>query len=71
MSTDGLPARMLARADADGLPADHPLRTTAAAFAAAIEGFYATVQTVPVSRFMGAWARARRAWCEYTGEALL
>jgi hypothetical protein len=67
----GLSIQMRARADADGLPPDHDLRTKAVAFDEATRGFYAEPQTVPVAKFMGAWARARRAWCDYTGEPLL
>lgn len=33
------------------------------------KGFYAG--TVPVKSFLGAWARARRKYCDLTGEALL
>lgn len=62
---------MVARADADGLPADHDLRLKAQAFDEACAGFYATPQTRDVKNFVGHWARARRAWCDYTGEPLL
>lgn len=34
-------------------------------------GHYASPQTVPTKSFLGAWARARRLWCELTGEALI
>jgi len=63
--------KMRARADADGLPADHPLRTEADAFDAATDGFFGTPQTVLVPKYMGTWARARRVWCEYSGEQLV
>ena len=66
-----LSVKMIARADADGLPADHELRVLAGQFDAATDGFYATPQTVTVQGFMGAWARARKAWCAYSGEALV
>lgn len=62
---------MLARADADGLPADHQLRTLAKAFDEATRGYMAEPQTVTVKDFMAAWARADRAWCDYSGEALV
>ena len=48
-----LTRRMVARADADGLPADHELRVKAQAFDQAAVGFYADPQTVPVQSFMG------------------
>ena len=66
-----LTRRMVARADADGLPADHELRVKAWAFDQAAVGFCADPQTVPVQSFMGHWARARRCWCDYSGEPLL
>jgi hypothetical protein len=62
---------MVARADADKLPPDHDLRIKAAAFDEAVAGFYGTPQTYDVKRFMGHWARARKCWCDYSGEALI
>lgn len=44
---------------------------TAAAFDAATIGFYAEPQTVDVRKFMGCFARARRMWCDVTGEPLV
>ena len=41
------------------------------AFDAATVGFYANPQTVPVTKFLGCLARARRLWCEATGESLV
>jgi hypothetical protein len=66
-----LPSRMRAKADADALPADHDLRTLADKLDAAVNGFYGTPQTMPVSDFVRSWARARKAWCHYTGEPLI
>lgn len=63
--------RMVAKADADSLAGDHPLRTLAAPLQTAAEGFYGQPQTVNVARFMGCWARARKVWCDYTGEPLI
>lgn len=71
MSASDLSERMTKRADAHKLPPNHELRIKAKAFDEAITGFYGTPQTVPVAKFMGAWARARKAWCEYTGEPLI
>lgn len=71
MMETALAIKMQARAEADNLPADHDMRTKAAAFDEAAKGYYATPQTVMVKPFMGCWARARRAWCDYTGERLL
>ena len=38
---------------------------------AATAGFYGSPQTVPVQKLMGAWARARKAWCAASGESLI
>jgi len=62
---------MFARADQDGLPPEHELRTLADSFATAIVGYFATPQTCAVKAFLGRWARARSAWCRYTGEPLI
>ena len=70
MKTD-LATRMLARADADGLPDDHELRAKAVSFDLAYQGYYAEQQTVDVRTFMGHWARARRCWSDYSGEPLV
>lgn len=66
MTAPDLPTRMIARADADGLPADHKLRQFAAELREAIES-----ESVDVPKLVGRWARARRAWCEFTGEELV
>jgi len=63
--------KMIARADADGLPADHEMRIKGKAFSEAATGFYGHPQTVSVKQFMGCWARARRLWSEYSGEPLV
>ena len=58
-----LPDRMRARADADSLPADHPLRVRADELDAA--------DAENPRQLLGRWARARWAWSDYTGEELL
>lgn len=63
--------RMTARADADRLPADHELRTLARTLEETVHGFYSEPQTHALPQTLGAWARARKAWCAYTGEALV
>lgn len=59
----------------DALAATHPrgveLREKADALRVGIAGFYGEPQTVTVQSFMGRWARARKLWCEITGEALI
>lgn len=62
--------KMRARADRDGLPADHEMRKLADAFDRASVGHLSTPQTVAVRGFFGAWAKARGAWSRYTGEAI-
>jgi len=69
MSTN-LSNRMRALAKVrDDLPADWLDR--AAEFDDATAGFFAEPQTVSVQKFMGTFARARRMWCEATGEDLV
>ena len=41
------------------------------AFDEAAAGFYAQPQTHNAAQFLGAYARARKAWCEATGEPLV
>lgn len=62
--------RMLARADRDNLALDHPLRVLAHAFETATVGYYADPQTCDSRKYLGCWARARRAWCDYAEEPL-
>lgn len=66
-----LSAKMLARADADGLPATHPLWVLAREFEIAAAGFFAGSQTCTAPKFFKAWIQARKAWCAYSGEALI
>jgi hypothetical protein len=61
---------MEARADADKLSPDHDMRIKAAAFEEAAHGFWKEPQTHDVKQFLGCWARARGAWCDYVGENL-
>lgn len=53
----------------DDLPEDWLEK--AEAFDRASEGYLAEVQTVNVKTFMGCFARARRMWCNATGEPLV
>jgi hypothetical protein len=59
-----LSRRVRERADADSLPADHQLRVLA-------DKFDAACHAGDAKPLVGAWARLRRAWCEYSGESLL
>lgn len=47
------------------------LRDAANALDAMAAGFYATPQTCTAQQLLGAWARARRLWCDVTGESLV
>lgn len=54
------------------LASEHPhLAELADKFDAAAKGFYSEPQTVNVMSFMGHYARARRAYCDVTGEDLV
>jgi hypothetical protein len=56
--------KMVERANLDKLPDCHPMRVRAKEFE--------DVLANPDARFLlGAWARARRVWCDYTGEELI
>ena len=68
-STSNLGDRMRALADTGHSRADE-LREKASAFDEACRGFYAEEQTVSAPQFLGAFARARKLWCEITGDAL-
>jgi hypothetical protein len=47
------------------------LREKADAFDEGAAGFYANPQTITVQSFVGRFARARRLWCDITGEPLV
>jgi hypothetical protein len=54
-------------ADRDKLSDDHPLRIKAVELKEVVEG-----KEMPTpKRLLGAWARARRAYCDYTGTSLV
>lgn len=61
----GLIQQMTSLADMDGLGRDHELREKAAALSDAIRSGQ------PTAKIVGAWAAARRAWCQYTEEPLI
>lgn len=70
MSETNLGGRMLELAESGHERAEE-LRAKALAFETATAGFYGEPQTVDVKKFMGAYARARKLWCEITGEPLV
>ena len=71
MDDTDLGAKMNARADYDGLPPSHELRVKAELFRVAALGYFGSPQACGAKQFLGAWARARKAWCNYTGEELI
>lgn len=54
-----------------GHPRAGELREKARLMDEGTAGFYAEPQTVDVKTFVGRWARARRLWCDITGEELI
>lgn len=64
-----LARQMIARANSDDLPADHAMRRNALEFEE-VTLKYAEGNTTP-QKMVSAWARARRCWCNYTGEPLI
>jgi hypothetical protein len=67
-----LSSTVIARCDADNLPPDHDLRRLAKEFDEATAKMdINNAESDNTKRFLGAWARLRRAWCEYSGESLL
>lgn len=71
MTDTTLAQQMIARADQDGLPDDHDLRVKAACFEVTAKGYAADPQTKTPKQLLGAWARAKRSWSNYTGEPLI
>jgi hypothetical protein len=69
MADNDLPTKM------DNLAKSHPrsveLAQNASALRVAINGYWGEQQTVDVRKFVGAWARARRIYCESSGEPLI
>jgi hypothetical protein len=69
-----LDKRMIQRADKDGLALDHALRVRARELNEALTNLLngePDPDMAKAKRALGCWARARRAWSEYTGEPLL
>jgi len=69
MSKKDLADRMRERADQDQLPADHLLRVRARELDEVAFPFWEGKRSE--RDMLRAWARARRAWSEHTGEPLL
>jgi hypothetical protein len=68
MSTTDLSDKMRAYAKSHDAP---ELKEKADAFDAAASGYYSVPPTVTTKGFLGAWARARQAWCDVTGDPLV
>jgi hypothetical protein len=71
IETTTLSDAMIAKADELNLPHHHNLRVLARQFNEAAKGFYEEHPTYTPKQLLGAWARARRAWCDFTGEPLI
>lgn len=61
--------KMVAYAEAHELPADDPMRRLARELGRAVEA--ADSGEAQLKKFLGAWSRARRHWCEVTGDPLI
>lgn len=70
MPSKPLAARMRALADA-GHPRAAELRERATDLDQAVKAASASAASPEVRALLGAWARARRLWCETTGEPLV
>lgn len=70
MSATPLAEKMRALA-ATGHPSAAELNEKADAFDAATQGYYGDPQTVTAPKFLGCYARARRLWCDCSGEPLV
>lgn len=71
MMKTNLAKKMIARANADALPAEHDLRKLALEFENAAKGYYTKPQTVSADSFLGTFARAWKSWSAYSGESFL
>jgi hypothetical protein len=69
--TSGLAEAMRERADADGLPADHDVRTTADKLEDAAKAAWSDGTPDKIREMLRWWARARIAWNKYSGEPLI
>lgn len=65
-----LTKKMIALADKDNLLENHELRTIAKAFDEACHNYFEK-KTINSIQFIGAWTRARKCYCDYTGESLI
>ena len=70
MSTTPLWDRMRLLAN-NGHPRADELNAKADEFEEKAAGYYADPPTVEAKSFLGAFARARRLWCDITGEPLV
>jgi hypothetical protein len=64
-STTALARQMFAKADADRLAPDHPIRRAAAEFDAAANAYLRDQPQVSVDEFTRAWQAARHVWRDY------
>ena len=71
METTPLSDAMIAKADELNLPHHHNLRVLARQFNDATNGALEDPPTHTPKQLLGAWARARKEWCDFTGEPLI
>jgi len=62
---------MRARADHDKLPTDHLLRTLADRFDLDLCRYMDQQGKCTAGQFLASWAKARKAWCAYSGEVIV
>jgi hypothetical protein len=67
---DSLAGRMRERAKTDNTHS-FELIDKAAKLEAASAGFFSEKQTHSAQQLLGSWARARRLWCDLTGESVI
>ncbi|MBF4302218.1 hypothetical protein EAY56_26365 [Vibrio anguillarum] len=70
MDTD-LADKMMQVAKRDRLPDDHDLVVKEKEFEQATIGYVSEPQTCSVRKLLGCWARAKKAYSQYTGTPIL
>lgn len=71
MENTDLFEKIIARADKDNLDKNHDLRLKAIAFNEASKIILNSEEAPDFKHFLSTWAKARIAWCKYSGEPLV
>lgn len=67
--TTGLAKEIVKRLNKDNQPRNHPLRKMAVDFdEKSIQYFQGKLSA---AKYLGCWAKVRKAWCDYSGEDLI